>query len=188
MMIVQNDVSGFLTTTTGNPTQYQISKNGSALVGGTGTVALQSLAGLVLTRITPAAGETNTLGRLEYRIMDVGGNTLGVYAFNVVGALPGDTVTDVLGNVAGNIVGNLLGSLAVAERIAIANTSLDLPDSIESGLTLRNTMRCLFAVLAAVSTPNGHQVFFSNFGQTKIRVTCTLGGDGGRPVITYDFS
>lgn len=157
---------------------------------GTGVISfLQFItATSAVVKITLAGSETDTLGDLSILVTDAGGNADLVAVHQVVLDVPGATVSAVAGNVGGDVLGSLLGSLAVGERIAIANTLLDLPDAVELGLTVRNTLRCVFAVLDAASVLIPGGIKFANFGNTKFRVNVQLAGDGSRPLVTYDFS
>lgn len=80
--------------------------------------------------------------------------------------------------------------MTTAAMNAIANQLLDLANTIETGLTVRQALRAALAVLAgeADGAGSGSERFWAAVANHKARVTVTADPDGNRTSITYDLT
>ena len=106
------------------------------------------------------------------------------------GAITGN-LSGSVGSVIGNVGGNLLGTLSTAERNAIADALLGRSDGIETGITPRQALRAIAAVVAGVITTSQEaQEIFKALGATSLgttRVTLTVDSEGNRSAVTLDL-
>ncbi len=81
-------------------------------------------------------------------------------------------------------------TLTSGERDAVAAALLDMANGVESGLTVRGSLRLALAALAGkasgMATSTG--VFRNAVADSKPRITATQDADGNRSAITYDAS
>lgn len=148
---------------------YVISVNGGGGSTGGGTIFTTPNPGITICQIALPAVECAVLGELAVIAVDAGGNLVGVIDCTVCTDLPG-------------------GPVPAGSLVPIADAVLNTPDLVESGLTVQNCLRCLFAVLAGKDAIQTVGATFRNFGDTKTRVTMTFDSNGQRTAVTYDFS
>lgn len=100
-------------------------------------------------------------------------------------------------NITGNITGNLSGSVGSLTTnndktgYTLSNTGidnmLDRTDGVETGYTLRQTLRIMAAALAGkLSGAATATVTIRNITDSKARVTATVDADGNRSAVTLD--
>lgn len=82
--------------------------------------------------------------------------------------------------------GKMDSTLSSSERDAVAAALLDLAARVETGMTLRQALRILTAVLAGKSSGFPDSPVFRDVNDTKPRVTATLDDDGNRTAVTLD--
>jgi hypothetical protein len=161
----------------------------------TGTGAIAGVGGFVNAggrcAITPTAGETGTLGDLFFAALNVGGDVIATVRCQVViynpatGPGGGDPwITPLPGAYVPGEAGNILGNLAAGS----ANAILDQVNGVETGVTPRDSLKAMLAVLAGLLQSQGNVAIFQNPGGTKNRVVVGLGAGGQRTSITFDFS
>lgn len=106
------------------------------------------------------------------------------------------------GNVTGNVAGNVTGSvgsiaadgivstsLAASATNAIADSILDRSAGIETGYTLRQSLRLVLSACAAkISGAGTGTVTIRDIGDTKDRIVATTTAAGNRTAITIDVS
>jgi hypothetical protein len=183
---------------TGATPSVTLSKNGGSFAAQAGTVS-EIGSGWYKIGGSGLATDTNTLGSLIIHVTAAGADTCDAM-YTVVPWNPFDAVRlglTALPNVAQGGAGCLLtsgtgtgqvnttggtvsASLSTSERDALANDILDLANGIESGETLRQTLRLLRAVLAGVSTEASGQVIFKRKDGTATALTVVHTGTGSR--------
>jgi hypothetical protein len=112
--------------------------------------------------------------------------TSGDVEANITGNLSGSVAS-----VTGNVGGDLGGALTTAERNAIADALLGRSDGIETGITPRQALRAIAAVVAGlITTSQEAQEIFKALGATSsgtTRVTLTVDSEGNRSAVTLDL-
>jgi hypothetical protein len=74
-------------------------------------------------------------------------------------------------------------------ELQTGNALLDLPDGVETGLTVRQGFRLMAAALAGKASGMGTATgIFRNPGDTKNRITATIDASGNRTAITTDLT
>lgn len=171
--------------------RYKIAKNGGGFATGLGALVNGPPVGIGYAIVTLTAGDVATLGSIQVYVEQAFAGAVVMSEHNVVPDFPGETVTEVLGNVDGSVLGGVtVGPVTVdpASRVAIADDVLNLVDGVELGLSPRDALRCMFAVLAGKDTAGPLSAAFRNFGDTKTRVAMTFDVASQRLTVTYDFS
>jgi hypothetical protein len=75
----------------------------------------------------------------------------------------------------------------IYDRKTSQNTLLVLPDGVETGFTLRDTLRLMAAVLLGEAAgAETNQIVFRNLADTKTRVTATVDQHGNRAAVVVD--
>lgn len=161
--------------------------NGSMLIAGGGGF----VAGVGGCFFSPTAGETAGTGELLFVAVDGGGAIVGhldcqIVSYDpAVGPTGGDPwATPLPGAYALGEAGEILGTL----KTTLPGLILDQANGVETGITPRNALRAMLAVLAGLVPNTGGTVIFQNPGGSKNRVTVTLGAGGKRTSVLFDFS
>lgn len=81
-------------------------------------------------------------------------------------------------------------ALTAAERTTLSNTLMDLANGVEDGMTPRQAMRLLTAILGGLvsGAGTGTEVFKAAVSASKERVTATVDSKGNRTGISVDLS
>lgn len=139
-------------------TNYWFMQPGGNFILGIGTVVADPT--LVNTWIvTPAAIELAGVGQIAIALVDAGNNVLDIHRTEVVDSLPNSVLQIVTG-------------------------LLDLTNSIETGLTVRQALRLMSAVLGGTCAVAGGNPTYKGAGVATTRVAATLGGGGVRSAMT----
>lgn len=129
---------------------------------------------------------------------DITGDITGNITGDITGGITGDITGDLVGNVTGNVEGNVEGSVAsVAGDVTlsagtvddIAAGVLDLTDAVEAGVTVREALRAIAAMVAGqVSGAATGLETFKGIGTgaatTRVVVTTTPQGDRTNVTLT----
>lgn len=154
----------------------KISKAGGAEADSTGT-ATHIATGLYKYEL--AAAEVNTLGEVSIRLAKSGVYN-DVRVVNVVAFDPCSATSLGLSNL----------DVAVSTRSSIdADDIFDLADGIETGMTPRQALRLLTAIIGGltVGAGTGTEVFRAAVSNAEPRATVTITG-ANRTAITYDLT
>jgi len=105
-------------------------------------------------------------------------------------ALPNAVVGAAGGLTAATGAGDVPGVFTSAQKDAIAASLLDLANSIETGLTLRQAQRLAMAALAGKLSGGGTatEIMRNAVADAKARLTATVDSSGNRTAITYDLT
>ena len=168
------DDSAYTSTLAG--ADIRISKAGGAEANSAGT-ATHIATGLFKYELT--AAECDTVGEVSIRLAKTGVYN-DVRIVNVVSFDPYSPSDLGLSNLDTNV-----SSLSAANVVAAL---FDTADAIETGMTFRQALRALTAVLDGLTTGagTGTEVFRNAVANTKPRVTATMIG-ANRTAITYDL-
>lgn len=90
-------------------------------------------------------------------------------------------------NIVGGNVSAILNNGVSVDAGAVADALLDLADGIEEGLTLRETMRLIVAILAGKADVSTGQstVTYKRKDGTTAAITITFDADGNRSTVNY---
>jgi hypothetical protein len=126
---------------------------------------------------------TLTGGRMDASVGAMAANTL------TASALAADAVAEIQSGLSTLAAGAAM-TLTAGERDSIAAALLDLANSIETGLTVRQALRIVAAAEAGkVSGGGTTTIVIRNAVQdSKARLTATVDSDGNRSAITYDLT
>jgi hypothetical protein len=117
--------------------------------------------------------------------------SVGAMAANTLtaSALAADAVAEIQSGLSTLAAGAAM-TLTAGERDSIAAALLDLANSIETGLTVRQALRIVAAAEAGkVSGGGTTTIVIRNAVQdSKARLTATVDSDGNRSAITYDLT
>lgn len=163
-------------TSTLSGSDIMLSKAGGTEAASTGT-ATHIATGLF--KYVLATDEVDTLGELSLRLAKTGVYN-DVRVINVVGFDPYSATSLGLSNL----------DAAVGTRSSHTTADIwDLADGIETGMTPRQAMRLLSAIVGALTTGGGTstEVFRAAVSNSKPRATVTITG-ANRTAITYDLS
>ena len=159
----------------------KISKNGAAEANHAGTVT--ELGG-GLYKYEFALAEVDTAGVLSFRTNKAGVRPTS-FTHQVVGFDPANATSLGLANV----------DAAISSRLAQssyegADAILDKANGVETGMTLRQALRLMAAVLGGrlSGSRTGVEVFRNAVADSKNRVTATIDSSGNRTVITTDLT
>lgn len=168
---------------TGNTKQTgNVGVNGAGLTA-LGDTRLANLDAAVSSRLAPTvAGRTldvNTTGGagIDLGNVDNQGATLNLNATTI--AIVSTATVD-------SFSGPGLAALQTAFVDAMPAALLDRVAGVETGMTVRQAMRVMAAVLAGKSTNDGQK--FRNIADTKDRVSATVDSNGNRTAIVLDLS
>lgn len=197
------------------PNNYSVSKAGAGLVGPAGSMTTEqpgTLSGLWLAHISLAVGDVDTAGDLEISVVDVSGNVVGKKSCQVVSWDPqdaaglglsfldaqvstrgtsnyaGGAVASVTGNVGGSVGAIPPADLSAGAVAAITHVVYDLAGGVETGITMRQTMRVILSALAGKLGISGPTFVFRDHNDTLNRITAFCDNTGQRLVITLDLS
>lgn len=89
---------------------------------------------------------------------------------------------------AGGMMSSYVGGIELATAQALAAVILDLADGVETGVTVRETLRGVAAVLLGKTSGGPDGTVFRNAINTKDRVTSVADASGNRTTVTLDLT
>jgi len=109
-----------------------------------------------------------------------------MYVYIIGLATDNDTTADVIVD-----VNEEWADIDASGRVELTSAAVDaiLDEVVEGSLTFRQMLRLFMAVLANKSSGGGTStIIFRDLGDTKARITATIGGAGNRNAVTIDGS
>jgi hypothetical protein len=178
----------------GVPLSYLIVQNNSSNAGIGGLVPVAAIAnGPPAALITTLAGDWPAVGPFALFVTDAASETIGVVYGNIVSYAPAAfaVLAAAQPNYAPSKAGDqmdLVNAPNATAGAALAADLLDLANAVETGLTVRQALRLLDAVLAGKVSISGATVTIRNTADTKNRVVATTDTQGQRTAVTIDVS
>jgi hypothetical protein len=164
-------------------------KNASGSADGVATAT--ATGGLVVSGSGAAAGVATVSGNINAALLASGASAGSATATGSIGALAfasGAANGSATATAQSYAVGYLSGSIAPAVDLEAASFSTYLLDTelVETGLTVRETLRIAISALGGKVAISGNTVTFRDVNDTVDRITATTDSNGQRTAVTLD--